>query len=62
MSQNAYSMTEVVEYLMVQGANGFWYTKACRVIGHRKFINRQEVNDDGTPKSKQQPFPPASRV
>lgn len=47
---NFYSMTEVVEYLTKRDADGIYRVYACRVIGHRKFINGQEVNDNGTPK------------
>lgn len=48
--RNRYSMAEVVEYLTKRDADGIYRVYACRVIGHRKFINGQEVNDDGTPK------------
>ena len=47
---NIYSMTEVVEYVTFKDADGTYRVKACRVIGHRKFINGQEVGPDGLPK------------
>lgn len=49
-STNTYSMNEVIEYGMVQRPDGVWYPASYAVIGYRRFINGNEVNDDGTPK------------
>ncbi len=49
-AKNHYSMTEVVLYVSRRDPDGIWRVYAAKVIGHRKFINGIEVNDDGTPK------------
>lgn len=48
--RNHYSLTETLLFDARQGPDKVWYSYQYRVDGQRKFINGQEVNDDGTPK------------
>lgn len=56
---NRYSVSEIIEYLAVRGPDNVWYPNAYAVIGTRKCINGQEVEDDGTPKRQERMAPGA---
>lgn len=50
--QNRYGYEEIIEYISAPMTNGVWVPIQYRVIGHRKTINGQPVNDDGSPKKR----------
>lgn len=49
---NRYGYEEIIEYLALPTPNGIWVPVQYAVIGHRKTINGQPVNDDGSPKKR----------
>lgn len=51
---NHYAISEIVEYNSHIGPDGVFYPVEWKIIGYRKTINGNEVNDDGSPKTANQ--------
>lgn len=51
---NRYGISDVIEYNTRQGPDGVWYPVTWAIIDQRKTINGHEVNDDGSPKHREQ--------
>lgn len=47
--QNRYSQSEVIEYRCLQGPDGVYYPVQYQIIGVRRKINGQPVDQSGAP-------------